>query len=361
MKKNLRQLMVLMGLAVFSVSLAQGQEAAPAPRGWNLKDWDLIPIQSAGRVKPMGAFAGEIVLHVTSRREFEGWRPSEMLLSIVTQPKMWREKLLIKIDRKDVKRQLLLDESRQRFSVSELFNNPTLLQYAQTMGSGESTLAKPPNPNADPREEELKRVFDRLMVFHRIVMGDDLKIIPSDAGVAWEALNPGGESKSESMQQIFSDQTSAGKIRSAFVEVMGAYLNGNEKAFVAGTSNLKNLVEDEATKKEPAFAKTVISRLKAEKVYHDLRPFHWAWMLYAIAALFFGIAKWLEADGVLSGKSFFAHRAGLGTMFLALGLHVTGFGLRSFVAGRPPVSNMYESIVWVSFGAVVFALVIYFF
>jgi ABC-type transport system involved in cytochrome c biogenesis permease subunit len=38
-------------------------------------------------------------------------------------------------------------------------------------------------------------------------------------------------------------------------------------------------------------------------------------------------------------------------------LHTFGFILRCYLAGRPPVSNMYESVVWVSFGAVVFGMI----
>ncbi|NBS88265.1 MAG: hypothetical protein EBS60_09365, partial [Verrucomicrobia bacterium] len=330
---------------MISVASAHAQEESIAPRGWDLSQWELVPIQSAGRVKPMGAFAGEIVLHLSSRRQFEGWRPSEMLLSIVTNPKFWRDKLLIKVERKDVKKQLLLDESRQRFSVAELFNNPTLLQYAQRMGSEESTLAKPPNPNADPREEELKRIFDRLMVFHRIVVGDDLKIIPSEPGTSWERLNPNEEGRQKPIQQVLSDQTAAGKIRSKFVELMGAYLSGDEKAFQLASIALKGAVEQEASRLEPSFTQVVIPRISAEKLYHDLRPFHWSWILYVFSALFFSIAAWLSTSAVSSVKVRISHWVAFSSMFFALGLHSAGFGLRSFVAGRPPVSNMYESIV----------------
>ena len=34
-----------------------------------------------------------------------------------------------------------------------------------------------------------------------------------------------------------------------------------------------------------------------------------------------------------------------------------GMALRVMISGRPPVTNMYESVVWVAFGAVLFALV----
>jgi ABC-type transport system involved in cytochrome c biogenesis permease subunit len=46
--------------------------------------------------------------------------------------------------------------------------------------------------------------------------------------------------------------------------------------------------------------------------------------------------------------------------FVAIGfaLHTLGFALRIYLSGRPPVSNMYETVVWASFGAVLFAAIL---
>jgi ABC-type transport system involved in cytochrome c biogenesis permease subunit len=41
----------------------------------------------------------------------------------------------------------------------------------------------------------------------------------------------------------------------------------------------------------------------------------------------------------------------------AFGIHIYGFVLRCMIAGRPPVTNMYESVIWVSFGVVLFAII----
>ena len=39
--------------------------------------------------------------------------------------------------------------------------------------------------------------------------------------------------------------------------------------------------------------------------------------------------------------------------------HMVGFCLRCFITGRPPVGNMYESVVWVSLGVVLFSLMLF--
>jgi ABC-type transport system involved in cytochrome c biogenesis permease subunit len=43
--------------------------------------------------------------------------------------------------------------------------------------------------------------------------------------------------------------------------------------------------------------------------------------------------------------------------WVGLSLLVIGFAIRIWIAGRPPVTNMYESILWVAFGAGLFAVI----
>ena len=47
-------------------------------------------------------------------------------------------------------------------------------------------------------------------------------------------------------------------------------------------------------------------------------------------------------------------------IFMGLGfiLHALGFALRVYISGRPPVSNMYETVLWVPFGTIIFGIII---
>lgn len=350
---------ILFTMVLFSTFVQAGEiPAEPVRRDWSMSDWDLTPIQSGGRVKPVAAFAGELVLHLAGRQKFEGWKPSEMLISIVAQPSEWRAKELFKIEREDVKRQLLLDVKRMRFSAAELFSNSTLLQYAGRMGAGmESTLAKAPDPQANPREEELKRLLDRLTTFHQLVTGDAWSLVPMPGALSWKSIaDPAAAegAKPRSISDLLADPSDEGRVRGKFVELMGAYLAGKESGFKEAAAQLRTEIQSQAERQAPGFAVAVLPKLKAENAYRSIRPFHWSWILYLFAAIALAWAGWIGA----SPRSM-VHRSGLILLAMALGLHVLGFALRSYVAGRPPVSNMYESIVWVSFGAVIFSIIIY--
>jgi cytochrome c-type biogenesis protein CcsB len=89
--------------------------------------------------------------------------------------------------------------------------------------------------------------------------------------------------------------------------------------------------------------------LKTEAVYLQVHPWRWAWICYAACAIVLGLTlNWQRNLGAVVGYSL----GGAGFLF-----QIYGFISRMIIAGRPPVTNMYESIIWVSFGAVLFALI----
>jgi ABC-type transport system involved in cytochrome c biogenesis permease subunit len=90
--------------------------------------------------------------------------------------------------------------------------------------------------------------------------------------------------------------------------------------------------------------------------FNRVNPFRKVWVFSLLAAL-------LLAGGLLVGR----RRRPAGRVFYGGGLlacagsvawAVVGFYCRDSISGRPPVSNMYESIVWVAFMTTVFGLVL---
>ncbi|HXV28390.1 MAG TPA: cytochrome c biogenesis protein CcsA, partial [bacterium] len=96
------------------------------------------------------------------------------------------------------------------------------------------------------------------------------------------------------------------------------------------------------------------SLIHAEVTYNRLRPFSWAWKFYLGSILIFVV---LGFTNIRSVKTWGVRIEAL--LFLAgFAFHSYGFYLRCVIAGRPPVSNMYESIIWVSWAAVLFSLIL---
>ena len=307
-----------------------------SPRaGWSFKEAAQIPVQAGGRIKPLDSYAREVSLFVTGSRSFQGWDPVELLVSWMTFPKAWESREFIQVQREDVKRQLGLDEKRMRFTPAELFKDSYLVQYAEELfRKGE----QPPvaGMKQEPREQELKNLLDRIGTFRRIVSGEAWLLIPTAPPAAW--------------QNLATTDSSGNQIRAKFATMALAYRDGDLPHFETASTESREAIETSVTSlsKENANIK---SSIWAEYVYNRTHPFLMAWILYLTSALLWLVAIAIKRDGLA--------KIAFGLNITALVCHVTGFLMRCYVAGRPPVTNMYESVIWVSFGVVVFALILY--
>jgi cytochrome c-type biogenesis protein CcsB len=333
-------------------------EKATPHTDWSFTDFRHTPIQSGGRVKPLDSFAREATLFLTGRRQFENWDPSDLLMSWIANPRAWEGYPFVKVSRIDVRRELQLDENRTYFTPRELFGNFALLQYAQHMDAKAATGSETMSGKTDrgakvgPRDAELREVLGRLELFRDVVAGTSWLVIPRPGGAAWVALAP------DSHVPPPVANANDDRIRSHFVDLVKSYKAGDGTAFERASRVARAGVEGEV----PAWDGHLERSLALEVFYNRVRPFEIAWIFYLAGAL-----MWLVAPGKITqfkrssdnGSGALRRRAAMVLTGIAITAHVVGFGIRCYIAGRPPVTNMYESIIWVSFGVFAFSFILY--
>lgn len=94
-------------------------------------------------------------------------------------------------------------------------------------------------------------------------------------------------------------------------------------------------------------------QIQAEVTYFHYPLIEIALVTYALAILSF-IFSWTMQNNSL-------HRVGLVILFLGFFVHTSLLGIRSFILSRPPVSNMFETLLYVPWVAVGLGLLLYFF
>jgi ABC-type transport system involved in cytochrome c biogenesis permease subunit len=82
--------------------------------------------------------------------------------------------------------------------------------------------------------------------------------------------------------------------------------------------------------------------LETEILYNKYQPFQWAWVVFLLALCVIVVSGMLK-----SSRLVFA--SGLAITLAAILYSAWGFALRIAIAGRPPVTNMYETVIWASF------------
>jgi cytochrome c-type biogenesis protein CcsB len=308
----------------------------------NFDAWGRLAIQDNGRRKPISSFAHESLMRISGRPTVttltngtRGWSASEWVLSMLLGTYAWEKEPMILVSSRPLVQELGLDPDKKRFSYAELSSLDKLKALAMeghNLQTGEQTL--------DRTHQEALDVTERLILFGRIMEGSAFFIVPPQGTVTDPWLTP------PDYARFYTDQQFA-PARDALRAMATAYAQGDAFNFSLNATKLQiNLRQLSPAIYPSAFG------LELECFYNNLGAFSWALLFYALALGFLIAGQtWPSARFLLHGV----------WVFVAPGLvmHAFGIGLRCAIAGRPPVTNMYESIVWVSFAVSFFASLFY--
>jgi ABC-type transport system involved in cytochrome c biogenesis permease subunit len=325
MKRTLLTLSLL-ALALPSPLLA-GPELEPLRR---------LAIQDGGRSKPLDSFARDLAKRVQGARAFGfdrigGLEPTEWLLAMLCAPERWRSEPMVKVTHAGLRQAAGLPADRDRFSLAELVAHPgfnAAMDKVRAKSQADEEL--------DPVDRELADLYDTLSTVNGVMSGEALRIIPhpDDPKAAWYSLADIGLAPVPQVQRV----------RALAQALVVAYQQGDRSGIAtAGAALGRRLAE---------LAPAVYPRekdLALEVHYNSLKPYRGAWVLYLGGFLL-----------LLSSFPLASRRLTIGGFaFVVSGFLLTAYGmlLRILISGRPPVTNMYETIVFVSFGGMLFALV----
>lgn len=88
----------------------------------------------------------------------------------------------------------------------------------------------------------------------------------------------------------------------------------------------------------------VVSHAGSEEIFNRFEPFYKSMLIYVVVFLAVSL-YWLFRSNVLNRSAF-------ALLLLAFAVHTSGLFLRIVLQGRPPVTNLYSSAVFVGWGAV---------
>lgn len=286
-----------------------------------------LAVQDSGRIKPFDTFAKETLKMVYGKTSYEGRPAHEILMTWVLSPQLWQDKAIFEINYRGLKEALKLPMEKKHFSFAEILGSDQLSTIMQELVSQRESKAK-----LSPYFQSVQRLENQIFLFKEVGAGRIPGFMPPTEGKNWLSLS----------QLTGEDQELFMNITKEFLSQLGADGASDLAGAVAKFSQKVQSINSEA--------KPDATRIKMEIHYNDFHPFRWAWVLYALGAIFVSVA-WF------GGVSRF-WMASWVVILLGFVLHTYGFALRVYLAERPPVSNMYESVVWVSWGALLFSMII---
>lgn len=171
------------------------------------------------------------------------------------------------------------------------------------------------------------------------------QIYPEETSLAiiYDEIN-----KWQSPWQLLLDKSRKQKDEIYLLESMHqAYQNDNQVLFNTATITFNKLIYSKlkATNTKPA-------KTNLELSYNSLKPFFNAKLLYGLAFLLLMIGT------ITLSKPL--NQISLVLNFLGFGIHSAGILMRIFILERPPVSNLYETFIFVAWICVILGLITHF-
>ncbi len=319
--KTLSMILMLLG-GSFSL---YSQEVPPKDVA---KDFGYLWVQDkGGRFEPMNTLSSEVVRKITKHSHYESYSSDQVLLGMILYPEVWQQKELFNVKHPELHRITgfrgamvsfndMMD-STGRYLLSELINDA----YAKQV------------PMQSELDREVIKLDDRLNAFYMVQSGSMIRIFP-DQGAEnhrWASVGEAMEgqmvNKEDTMSNVFLHYLSALQ--------MGDYGAASNYVNLLGRHQLGSGIVPPESKK------------RMEILYNKANIFPQLAKFYALFGVIMMVLSFLL---VFRPKKIYRYLFKIGEIHLAVALviHTVVLVARWYISGHAPMSNGYESMIFVA-------------
>jgi cytochrome c-type biogenesis protein CcsB len=296
----------------------------------------LIVQDYQGRMKPLDTLAREMVRKITKKERFEGQEPLAVYLGWLVSPQSWWERPFLYVHHPGLKDLLGVDHDTGYVSPASLVDERGSYRLSDDVEEALRT------PDRD-RTKTLRKLLsfdERFNLFYMTLQGRTLKLfpLPDDPNHTWY----GGR---EILEELEGDPRQE-RFQSAFAGLLDGLRQGDERVFADGVAAVRALQEEYGAGVLPGGtalgAEILLNRV--DPFLKVLGPYFGAFVLL-IFAYFWSLFRRGRA------RYSWRHPLYLVGMIVYIGsfaLHLGGFILRWIAAGFQPLSNGYESLIYIS-------------
>jgi len=354
---------VLPKVAFVAVLVGVVTTAAPpsGPHGIDVSAFGRLPVLEGGRVKPLDSVARNSLLVIRSQQSFRsgGGRISaiEWLLDDMARPMVADEQPVFVIDDPDV-----LAIMNQRQTSNRYFSFHAIQPYLSEIASQAETAQAMDAKQRTPFQSAIGNLYQRLLLYHRLRFsmqapgGPTLAAMlaaPAETGQAsaamtelamFRAVPPKPGEKAEAWKSIgesLANPVDAPLLR-AWAALGVAYASQSAADFNHAAGDLTNAVNTRVP--------SAMRAASSEQIFNRVEPFYLGMVIYVLALLAL-FASWLWKPEILQPTAW----------ALLLGgavVHTLGLVARIVLQGRPPVTNLYSSAIFVGWAAVVLGVIL---
>ena len=339
-------------VAVVGGARSAFQHERVAPTGFAV-EVDLSPIEnlavhSEGRVKSFSSFANSIIDNIVGPKRYRGQSPAHTYIDLMLRPEAYVDADVVYIKNKPLRKEIV--DALEGMSRPPDDLGPRLDTFLESGLISEALLSQP------KVAVRLERLGSDLIKWGKFVQMVENALGWKDARVLSENLRAvppppgGGESWSSVLDLDRPSLLSRGQPAADGVLATPALdparlkaLSGSWNAFTGAWKRQDSAAVNAAAVAVAAGLRDVNpavypdeNRLGWESFYFRSYNLTWIWMVYLLAVIPLLLSLVYRWRG--------ARVAGLLMFLLAFGLHTWALGLRWYVSGRWPNSNMFEAV-----------------
>jgi ABC-type transport system involved in cytochrome c biogenesis permease subunit len=356
----------LPGLLALAIVLATAVPAGPT-RGFDLEAFGGIPVLEGGRIKPLDSVARNALLMIRGKQSFpfKGRMvgPDEWILDVLFRPRVADTQPVFVINDPDVLGLMGVKQTSNRY-----FDFNTLAPHLQEVEDQARA--------AEALEAVQRSRFQNavLNLFQRVVLYDQLEntIQLADSPGLFMELQALGTSEVARRQRSLAEAARFRPLPPLPGQGPDAWQNTGEALAAAlasgqthpGLAALAWVGASYAADDPGSFNRGVAELHRAsgslspgalrhagsEILFNRVQPFYLGMVIYVLALLVV-FASWLWRPDLLQPAAFSLLAAGAA-------VHTAGLVSRILLQGRPPVTNLYSSAVFVGWAAVVLGLLL---
>ena len=362
MKAGMRLARLLPALA-FALALVLVLLGALPPgqvRGFDVDGFGHIPVLEGGRVKPLDSVARNALLVLRSKQtlRFQGrtLAANEWLLDLMFRPQVADTQPVFAIDDPEILGLVGLHQTSDRY-----FNFSALAPYLLEIEKQARAAGAIDSHQRTRFQNAIANLYQRIGLYDGLKNSLQLADTP---GLATE-LEILSTPKGKQHQDDLAQQAQFRPLREANTDVWrntGEALREAARGNVhAGLPDLARMASAYGNGEPEVFNRSLAefrnlsihsghSGTDAEMVLNRIEPFYKGMILYILALLLLFVS-WLWQRDVVQPMAF-------GLLIAGAIVHTAGLALRVILQGRPPVTNLYSSAVFVGWGVVVLGIVL---
>ncbi len=404
-------------VAVFASWFLGGAQPPKPKDGFDIAAFGRLPVLLDGRVQPFDSVARNSLLSISGRSIAYSAHPppptaSEKLMGFTNGPPLSAlEWLMDTMARPEIADQMKVFRTQdpdldgllgaeqaglQYFSFNSLTNQIDQLQaQAQKLMEAEQSQGEDAAKLRTPFQRDLMHLYNSMVLYNRLKNSlepegardfrEELEVYQESIGpgrVALEQSEQGKKANDQDLERIATffkryDEVARfaypliipplpGQSRDAWSNIgtnlMQALRTGelnpadtNYAAIASAYRNDKPAEFNRAVAQYRVWMQEndlypALKKGSQEFFFNQIEPFYKSMVIY-VAALLLGFVVWINLSEPV-------RRTGLALLILAFVIHSFGLGFRMYLEGRPPVTNLYSSAIFIGWGACLLGIVL---